>query len=381
MQVVYAREDFPETFSQAIFLAGPTPRTEDTPSWRPEALRLLEEAGYEGVVFVPEPRHGWSRDYDGQIEWEEEGLRLSDCILFWIPRDLETMPAFTTNDEWGTWKYSGRVVMGAPVGAEKVRYQRHYAAKLGIPNPYTLKETVDAALEMVSKAAERTKGERFVPLSIWHSPSFQEWYGNLRRAGNRLDGARVVWTFFAPKSKFLVFWAIHADVFVASENRHKTNEVVLSRPSISSVLMFRPAENFLDTEVVLVREFRSPVSNAKGFVWELPGGSSFKAGVDPKENAASEVKEETSLVLDADRFREHGSAQLVATLSTHRTHLFSVELTGTEIEKVKSLRDQVFGNEADTERTFVEVWTLRQLRDSDLVDFSTKGMVFSVLIS
>ena len=55
---------------------------------------------------------------------EERCLHLSDVILFWIPRDLDTLPGFTTNIEWGVWHASGRCVLGAPPNAPKLRYLR-----------------------------------------------------------------------------------------------------------------------------------------------------------------------------------------------------------------------------------------------------------------
>ena len=128
MHVVYAHEPAPATLAASIFLAGPTPRDEGTPSWRPDALRLLAARGFSGVVFVPEPRDGaWARDYEGQVLWEEEHLHMADVVLFWLPRALPRMPGLTTNDEWGTFKHSGKVVFAAPPDAEKVRYQQHDA--------------------------------------------------------------------------------------------------------------------------------------------------------------------------------------------------------------------------------------------------------------
>jgi len=41
MHPVYALEDLPDPCRASLFLAGPTPRDPVTPSWRPEALRLL----------------------------------------------------------------------------------------------------------------------------------------------------------------------------------------------------------------------------------------------------------------------------------------------------------------------------------------------------
>ncbi|HXA63320.1 MAG TPA: nucleoside 2-deoxyribosyltransferase domain-containing protein, partial [Streptosporangiaceae bacterium] len=90
----------------AVFLAGPSPRDPAVPSWRPEARRLLRErwAGSGRlIVFDPEHRHGVFDDYTGQVEWEERCLHLADVVLFWVPRELSTMPAFTTNVEWGMW--------------------------------------------------------------------------------------------------------------------------------------------------------------------------------------------------------------------------------------------------------------------------------------
>ena len=45
MQVVHAQEPFPVALQRSLFLAGPTPREEGVPTWRREALSLLEELG------------------------------------------------------------------------------------------------------------------------------------------------------------------------------------------------------------------------------------------------------------------------------------------------------------------------------------------------
>jgi len=49
-------------------------------------------------------------------------------------------------------------------------------------------------------------------------------------------------------------------MYIKSEDRHKTNEVVLSRPDISTVVGYLPhSDDLMETEVVIVREFRSPL--------------------------------------------------------------------------------------------------------------------------
>ena len=143
-RIIYAKEPIIlDNDEVSIFIAGCTPRDNQTKSWRPEAIRIFNKLGYKGVLFVPESRNYKSHGtYYDQIEWEEEGLTVANCIMFWIPREMQHMPGLTTNDEFGTWKYSGKVVLGTPEWAVKVRYQRYYADKLGIPQSDTLRGTV-----------------------------------------------------------------------------------------------------------------------------------------------------------------------------------------------------------------------------------------------
>jgi len=123
MNVIYAPEPV-ILLGRSIFLAGPTPRSAEVESWRPHALELLEtKLNFDGTVLVPEHRH-WDRKYDflTQVEWEWEGLENCDCILFWVPRELKTMPAFTTNVEFGSYVRSGRALYGRPDNSPKNDY-------------------------------------------------------------------------------------------------------------------------------------------------------------------------------------------------------------------------------------------------------------------
>lgn len=382
---VYAREELPTSGHSSIFLAGPTPRSPSVPSWRPEALRILRELGYGGHVFIPEPRDGeWHRHYDEQVTWEEAALHRADVILFWVPRDMSSMPALTTNDEWGYWKDSGKVVLGAPLEAPAVRYQRHYATQYSAPQAATLEVTVRAALDHLKKMgapAPRTGGELEVPAHVWTSRSFQNWYRSLRENGNRLDSARVEWTFWVgPSRSFLFFWVLKVKVWLEEEGRHKDNEVVLSRPDVSTVVLHGPVNpaKLGDTEVVLVREYRSPVNNLCGYVYEPPGGSS-KTSQNPRTVAADEVHEETGFNLDPERVRAGEARQLLATLSAHRSNLFTAELTTEEVAWFRAQAGVVHGVAEDTERTYVEVYRLSQLTEDAGVDWSALGTILTAV--
>jgi len=394
MNVVHALQPFPDKVISSIFLAGPTARDAKVKGWRPEALEFLVAAGYGGTVFVPE-HEGWKpgldpKDWTAQVEWEEEALNRADCILFWIPRNMKALPGLTTNDEWGRWKDSGKCVLGTPEGAMHVGYQRFYAERLAVPLCSTLAETVAVALKMVGVGEARAGGEAQVPLPIWQHPTFRAWYATQREAGNRLDGARVLWTFRVGPGRARVFsWVVHVDVYVAIEGRNKVNEFVLGRTDVSSVVMWRRPnaledDPFLDIEIVLVKEFRSPARNASGFVYELPGGSAAEPGADDDRDlavAAEEVHQETGLAINASRFRRQGVRQPAATLSAHTASLFSVELTAKEMERLRedAISGVPHGVAADTERTYVDISTLRIAIETGFVDWTTIGQIMAAL--
>ncbi len=381
MKVVYALEKIPSGFTKSLFLAGPTPRTDDTISWRKEALDLLEKSGYDGVVFIPEAENGkWHREYDNQIEWEEQCLNIADCILFWIPRELGKLPGFTTNDEFGVWKNSGKVVLGIPDDAEKVSYQHYYSDKLKIPKANTLEDTIKLAINKIGTGALRCGAECQVPLYIWKTLTFQQWYKTHVNAGNRLDGAKILWTFrTGPNKDFVFLWVLHANIYIGAENRNKVNEFVIARTDLSSVVVYKKEDKLEDCKIVLVREFRSPVSNSTGFVWECPGGSSPKPSEDPLVTASDEVYEETGLKINSSRFKYHEHRQAAATLSSHHIHMFSVEITDEELQYFESQKDIAHGNLKDSERTFIEIIPFKDLLKSNKIDWSTIGMVLSVL--
>lgn len=386
MKVVYANQAPPNSWTSAIFLAGPTPRYGTAiPSWRPDALKLLEESGYNGVVFVPETENGdWRHDYDDQIEWEELCLNLADIIIFWVPRELEHMPAFTTNDEWGFWKGRDpmKLVLGTPPDAPKVRYQRYYAEKLHVPLLDNLEDVCQTAIKRLgdTKDTLRTGGERAVPLHIWRTSSFQSWHSNLTRAGNRLEDARVEWVFrVGEKQETTFFWTLHVNIYITAENRHKTNEVVIGRPDISTTLLYERRTPLLDSRIVLVREFRSPASNTAGYVDELASGSSWDQSSDPLETAIEECAEEVGMEFERHRFAVHEQNQLAATALAHRSHLFSIELATKEMDRIAAEANTVRGVEADSERTWARVHTYREILDSDTVDWATLGMIAKVL--
>lgn len=146
----------------SIFLAGPTLRTDSMElkvgSWRNKAVDILDAISYNGTVYIPEfnPSTGKPTDwtYERQVSWEVEALNNATIILFWIPRDLDLLPGFTTNIEFGEWLNSGKIVIGAPENSEKNKYLQTRCDRLEILWYYNLLPLINAAIGKIKINSE-----------------------------------------------------------------------------------------------------------------------------------------------------------------------------------------------------------------------------------
>lgn len=125
MKVIYSDEHLVlDKDDVSVFFAGPTPRSKEVKSWRVEALELADRLGFP-CVLIPE-RKNWSVkfDYMNQVEWEYKGLKKCDLIMFWVPRDMQTLPGLTTNVEFGLniRKRRKSVFYGRPEGSPHTSY-------------------------------------------------------------------------------------------------------------------------------------------------------------------------------------------------------------------------------------------------------------------
>lgn len=393
---VYAYESAPAAYAAAIFLVGPTPRTAEDASWRPQVLHLIEafnqETTIDLVIFIPEPRAGGQyTDYLAQVTWEKQQLERADAILAWVPRDMNTsLKGLTTNVEFGKYIDSDKLFYGRPPEADHIKYLDWLYTDITSRQPATTLATLvqnvldylKTQLSHCDIAKIRSVGERAIPLSVWATPAFQSWYHCQFQAGNRIVDARLLWLFTVPKYPCAFSYALHIDVWIAAEDRVKSNEFILSRPDIATVIPYwRHPTDPLASEVVLIKEFRSPARTSDGFVHELPGGSSFQGKGEPLALASAELQEETSLWIDPDRFVYLGTKQLAATWSTHCADVYAVALEEQEMAQAKQLAasGKTFGVAEDTEKTYVEVCTLREA--CAYIDWSTEGMIYRAIFS
>ena len=153
MRVYYSDEVIDDNilkeYDHSIFLAGPTPRDKKVKSWRPDALKILEDLEYDGLVFVPElEENEGDFNYLNQVEWEKWGLESCKKIVFWVPRKIPEMSAYTTNVEFGRYVDSGRAVYGRPNDAEKCDYLDWMYEGVTGDKPFdNLEETLKKALK------------------------------------------------------------------------------------------------------------------------------------------------------------------------------------------------------------------------------------------
>jgi len=393
---IYANEQAPDSYHAAIFLVGPTPRTNKDPSWRPDALKLIEDF-YKNqelniVVLIPEQRSGVfgkNNYFFDQVEWEKQHLEMADVILAWIPRDMKTsLIGLTTNIEFGRYIESGKLFYGRPKNVDQNRYldwmYTDVTGRQPVASLATLTNQVTYYIH--EKLAQcdcpvREAGERYVPLHIWSTKLFQNWYQSQRQVGNLLIYAKVLWTFLIHKVNLTFSYALHVNIWIAAEDRIKRNEFILSRTDISVVVPYwRHPTDVFASEIVLIKEFRSPARTADGFVHELPGGSAFKkSGI--LQVASDELYEETSIRISYDRFRHLDSKQLAATWSTHFANVYAVELKPAELDYAKKIAasGQTFGVKKDTEKTYVEVCQLRDI--GKYVDWSMEGMIYRAVFN
>ncbi len=157
---------------RSMFLGGPTARGVPRTPWRLQALELLGQLGYGGLVVIPE-------FFDGQFDvhaplvfergkspvpnvralsynvlrWETAGIELCETVLFWMPfgisapDDPGSLPGFTTRAEVSREisRDPSRLVLGMPPQVLAGGHIRFHAHAAGLTVHETLEETVRAA--------------------------------------------------------------------------------------------------------------------------------------------------------------------------------------------------------------------------------------------
>jgi hypothetical protein len=412
MNIIFSDQGFPKQITKSLFLAGPSPRDSNVFDWKFEAVSKLEDKKFDGTIFVPiiskvflkgyfEYRKSINKqtslidediynsifisnqkwNYDNQVEWEIKARNMADINLFWVDRDINGgMPGFTTNIEFGEDLSCGKMIYGRPDKSDKCNYLDKRIALNKKLKFNDLDSILNESLNILGDGAYRENGEVHIPLLIWNTLEFKNWYENLKISGNSLIFANLKSIQFIPVKKgsdyehFLFSFMMDVHIWIEKEQRLKSNEFIFSRKNISTVVsMFTDKDN--SEFICLVKEFRASGNNKEGYVYELPSGSSFQKNIDPKINAQKEMYEETGLSInDYSRFIELPNRQLVATLSIHQAQPYAISLTQDEFNFLKN-QTLPQGETNDSEVTFVEIVNLKDIFNLP-IDSSMLGMIF-----
>lgn len=113
-----------EKNNKAISLCGPTIRSNKIISWRKEAIDILKNIGYDGIVYIPEAKdkNFAFKTKEDQLFWERECYINSNVIVFWVPRKFPSMLGLTTNVEFGYWLKSKKCIYGRPDDSYRTDY-------------------------------------------------------------------------------------------------------------------------------------------------------------------------------------------------------------------------------------------------------------------
>lgn len=155
MEIIYSDKKVNTVNKKSIFLAGPTPRSNLVKSWRPDAIEILNKLNFDGDVFVPERSdRNYRQSYQDQIEWELFGLNNVEIIVFWIPRDMLTMPALTTNVEFGSYLNlrPHNILYGRPDFSANNNYLDYIYERKLLNKPFNNLDTLlDATCNLINK--------------------------------------------------------------------------------------------------------------------------------------------------------------------------------------------------------------------------------------
>jgi hypothetical protein len=252
---------------------------------------------------------------------------------------------------------------------------RHFSVKLG--NAMT-------ALALPATSAENNSILEKVPADVRATTHFQEWYLALVACGHELvDVPSVEWVFRVGAQNYPLFFALRVSIRVFGENRIKSNEVVIVRPSVTCVCVVARGATADEDRFVVSAEYRTTVMNARGRVIELPSGSSpfsRTTTTDVVEIGLKRLKQETGLELPRERFTVLGSRQCAATMIANRAHLIVAELSNAEMNVIAKGAGVAHGSGGPAQDvTYLYVMSRKEIADSVEVDWATQGMIAATL--
>ncbi len=150
MRDLYLEDRIPDPLGPSILLVGPTPNRPRDQGWRMEALNLIDATDVRVTVLCPEyfRTPAGKGSYEDQLDWEDEALASATVLLFFFPRETDSMLGLDATLYWGRYSRATpeRCVLGAPDWAVHTRLLARDCERYHISFASTLAVTVANAL-------------------------------------------------------------------------------------------------------------------------------------------------------------------------------------------------------------------------------------------
>jgi 8-oxo-dGTP pyrophosphatase MutT (NUDIX family) len=363
LQVIHAPAKAPPQARPVLLLTGP-----DIANQQGSAIGALRRGGFRGPVLVA------CRRADVIAVWFAATAtpETIDAELHGLTEALATPPEAEGDQRLATDRPA--VVIGCSPALAHRRQIAAWADEQELPVVTSLKLTIVRAQGALASLLPRPAEAQPVPAELGTNPEFRAWLDDVQAAGVKLHGLVGCWTLGDPP--VAPVW-IAAPVLETPDGEIYNGEVVIGRRDISITVLYHraPGAAILDTEVVLVRDFR-PAARS-GHVLEPPGGAGGP-GTTPAAVARAEVTEETGLEIEPERLIPVGVRQALSSLTSHRAHVFAVELSAAEMAWVRE-HPGPWGVTAAHEITTTEVHTIADSLDHPAVDLMGNGALALLL--
>jgi hypothetical protein len=332
MHVINQKQQLPEKFSNSIYLVV-TPLNESL-SWK--IISTLPKHGYKGIVFNPNIDYSsYSNDDDELVQWNDECIDISDCILLWIEQDYYSNRNSKLDMLIGEWLVSGKLIVGGYINNEL--YSK--CLKYNVPTFKELPELIKFVNFSISSDLHKTQGERFIPNEIWKSSFFHKWYKSQKSKGNLIVNSSANNVMKAgPGNSFTFLWGLNLSVFTRSKGSI-VDKIIVGSPDIFATIMYHIEKSSGEVKVALIKDYETNTEGPLAFSYRLPCGSSES----PQTSsfiATDSINQSIDLAIDIDKLVFLESRLITGEVFTFSSNVFLYELSKKELNYLKSNNDR-----------------------------------------
>lgn len=379
--VVHAGQPMPLSWNAAVLLAGADPDE----TWPQDVIAALEDGWQSAsgrLVVLTEHRADGKPASDEHSGWLHNAYMWADEIILGSAPGA-SLSSLLKPGRSGDFKDAcARLTLQVTKPDEPTRT---WAARHAVPLAQTPSDAAAAVLTRLDRGWTREGGQRQVPLPIVRNTGYLYWRDALRDADRTLDGATTKWAPRDPDHGHAHWWAINARI--RHPDHDVTNELIVGRTNVLSVVICARRQVWTDSEVVLLRNPNSADTDSRltaptRFPLQLPTVDrdlTFHRDEGQHERALQALTSDLGITLNKDHLRGMGFRPESHLLAFQRS-VVCLELSEEEFDDIKS-RQGVPDETALPEA--VEVHKVADLLSSMghvLCDWATLGVITRAVV-